>query len=326
MLTRLFPKSHRRYSQSPVGDWLQGFAEWLTSQGYACAPARGHVRRLKQVLQRVGTVTSESSFTSNGLASLFLSPARQQARFGATQRAFERFLRTGNRLITEPDSERFAPLLAGYRTYLLEIRGLTVATVAQHVATASTFLAEALPPDAPLAAVSAQVVEAFVTSLGQRLTRPSLRHSVARLRAFLRFCHTRGTVRERLDSIDTPRTYRDELPPRALAWNLGQGLLRSIDRSDPLGCRDHAILYLMAHYGLRPSEVVSLTLESIDWANKPLRVEPCKTRSALILPLADSARRVLKRYLRCGRPGSRHPHLFLRARTPRRAAQTHRRL
>ena len=61
---------------------------------------------------------------------------------------------------------------------------------------------------------------------------------------------------------------------------------------------------------------VSLTLESIDWANKTLRVEQCKTRSALILPLADSARRVLKRYLRCGRPGSRHPHLFLRARTP----------
>ncbi len=78
MLTRLFPKSHRRYSQSPVGDWLQGFAEWLTSQGYACAPARGHVRRLKQVLQRGGIVTSDRLYLERtGFA--FLSPARQQA-------------------------------------------------------------------------------------------------------------------------------------------------------------------------------------------------------------------------------------------------------
>lgn len=36
----------------------------------------------------------------------------------------------------------------------------------------------------------------------------------------------------------------------------------------------------------------------------------------LALPLSDQALRVLKRYLRCGRPGSAHPQLFLRGRTP----------
>lgn len=93
-------------------------------------------------------------------------------------------------------------------------------------------------------------------------------------------------------------------------------MLRSINRSDPLGCRDHAMLYLMAYYGLRPSEVVTLTLASIDWANKTLHVEQSKTHSLLVLPLSDQALRVLKRYLRCGRPGSAHPQLFLRGRTP----------
>lgn len=83
-----------------------------------------------------------------------------------------------------------------------------------------------------------------------------------------------------------------------------------------MGCRDHAILYLMAHYGLRPSEIVTLTLASIDWAGKTLHVEQCKTRSLLVLPLSDQALRGLKRYLRCGRPGSTHPQLFLRSRTP----------
>ncbi|TAM48854.1 MAG: integrase [Paraburkholderia sp.] len=103
---------------------------------------------------------------------------------------------------------------------------------------------------------------------------------------------------------------------RALSWCVVQKLLRSIDRSDSLRCRDHAMLYLMAYYGLRPSEIVTLTLESIDWANRTLRVEQCKTCSTLVLPLSDQALRILKRYLRCGRPGGAHPQLFLRGHTP----------
>ena len=315
MLTKLFPRYYRRYLESPVADWLVGFADWLVFAGYAHDPAHDHIRRLKQVLEARGSVGPDAMFSRADLTTMFTS-ARQQPLFRATQRAFERFLAAGGRLVVEPDCSRFAPLLDAYRHHLLETRGLTVSTVHQHIATASAFLAQAVPPGTSLQKLSVQAVERFVVIDGQRLKRQSLQHTVARLRAFLRFCHDRGELRERLDSIDTPRTYRDELPPRALAWDLVQKLLRSIDRSDPMGCRDHAILYLMAHYGLRPSEIVTLTLASIDWAGKTLHVEQCKTRSLLVLPLSDQALRELKRYLRCGRPGSTHPQLFLRRRTP----------
>jgi integrase/recombinase XerD len=116
--------------------------------------------------------------------------------------------------------------------------------------------------------------------------------------------------------IDTPRTYRGELPPRALDWRGVQGLLRSIDRSSRSGWRDYTILYLMAHYGLRPSEIVTLRLDSIDWSAKTLHVEQRKTCSVLVLPMADRTLSVLRRYLHRGRPGSHRPELFLRARSP----------
>jgi integrase len=103
-------------------------------------------------------------------------------------------------------------------------------------------------------------------------------------------CADRGYTRNRLDVIDTPRTYRGELPPRALDWRTVCKLLHSIDRSSVEGCRDHAILYLMAYYGLRPPEVAGLTLDSIDWENNTLRVDQCKTRSVLILPLNGRTR------------------------------------
>ena len=99
-----------------------------------------------------------------------------------------------------------------------------------------------------------------------------------------------------------------------MAWPLVQGLLRSIDRSSRLGWRDYAILHLMAHYGLRPSEIITLTPGSIDWEAKRLCVKQCKTRSDLMLPLADQTLRILRRYLRCERPAVTVP--FLRASTP----------
>jgi len=315
MLTLLFPKYHQRYLECPVADWLAGFADWLVSAGYAHDPAHDHVRRLKQVLEARESVTPDAVFSVAELATMFTS-ARQQPLFRGTQRAFERFLAARGQLVIELDCKRFTPLLDAYQRYLLETRGLATATISQHLTSAAALLAQAVPDDTSLVDLSAQAVERFVVAAGQRLKRRSLQHTIAQLRAFLRFCHDRGELRERLDIIDSPRTYRDELPPRALTWNLVLKLLRSIDRSDPLGCRDHAMLYLMAYYGLRPSEVVTLTLASIDWANKTLRVEQCKTHSLLVLPLSDQALRVLKRYLQCGRPGSAHPQLFLRGRTP----------
>jgi integrase/recombinase XerD len=177
-------------------------------------------------------------------------------------------------------------------------------------------LAHALAADAPLQALSAAAVERFVMSKARRIKRQTLQHVVARLRAFLRFCFDQGEIQQRLDVIDAPRAYRGELPPRALAWPLVQRLLRSIDRSSRLGWRDYAILHLMVHYGLRPSEIVALTLGSIDWVNSTLRVNQRKTRSDLILPLAEQTLRILKHYLRCGRTGEAHPELFLRASTP----------
>ena len=315
MLTTLFPKFHRRYLESPIADWLTGFADWLVAVGYAHEPAHDHVRRLKQILEARQSVTSDAMFSAAELATMFTS-ARQQPLFRGTQHAFTRFLAARDRLVVEPDDSRFASILRAYQYHLVEARGLAASTISQHLTCAAVFLAQSVPADTSLRDLAPQAVERFVVAAGERLKRQSLQHTIAQLRSFLRFCHDRGELRERLDIIDTPRTYRYELPPRALSWCLVHKLLRSIDRSDPLGCRDHAMLYLMAYYGLRPSEIVTLTLESIDWANRTLRVEQCKTRSTLVLPLSDQALRVLKRYLRCGRPGGAHAQLFLRGRTP----------
>ena len=86
MLTTLFPKYHQRYLESPVADWLAGFADWLVSAGYAHDPAHDHVRRLKLVLEARGSVTPDTVFSVAELATMFTS-ARQQPLLRGTRRA-----------------------------------------------------------------------------------------------------------------------------------------------------------------------------------------------------------------------------------------------
>lgn len=318
MLNQLFaPRWLRRYSESPVAGWLTRFSNWLILSGYARRSAQRHVHRLRRVLERSVPRTSTAKFSTVELQAMFDAPAKQQSFYRSTQWAFQQFLVTQDQIIIEPPTYTHAALLEAYRLYLLIVRGLVPATIDQHISTIMQFLDEVGRPDVSLQTLRPQDVEQFVLSEGCRVKRQTLQHIIARLRAFLRYCHDNGEMREKLDIIDTAITYRDELPPRALSWNQVQRLLRSIDRSSKAGWRDFAILHLMAHYGLRPSEIVTLTLDSIDWEAKTLCVNQCKSLSLLILPLSDQTLRILKRYLHWGRTGSNnHPELFLRARSP----------
>ena len=75
-----------------------------------------------------------------------------------------------------------------------------------------------------------------------------------------------------------------------------------IDRTTRTGRRDYAMLLLMATYGLGSGEVRGLTLESVDWRRRQLRVVRPKTNREICLPLLPGVAQALVAYLRSGRP------------------------
>jgi site-specific recombinase XerD len=113
-----------------------------------------------------------------------------------------------------------------------------------------------------------------------------------------------------------PRGFRRDLPPRAMPWPLVERLLQSVDRTDRAGRRDHAMLHLLAYYGLRTGEVQRLTLGSIDRKARTLTVWQSKTYSTLVVPLHDQTLAVLEDYLHRARPRTELPWLFLTAAAP----------
>ena len=264
-LRQLFVRLHNRYTRSAhVGD-LNAFAQWLIDHGYNLDSARGLVRRAKRSLDAFD-VPPDSVWV------------REQVEYGP-----------------------HASILTAYRSYQSEVRGITPGVIDQHMAEVGHLLRRALPSGEPLTRLTAAKIERHIKHRSREVSRRSLRNYLGALRAFLRYCFDHRLIMIRLDTIDHPARFREELPPRALEWALIQKLLSSIKRDNPGGWRDFMVLHLMAHYGLRPGEVAGLTVESIDWTDRTLHVEQSKTRSRLTLPLMGETVDLLHRYLREGR-------------------------
>lgn len=320
MLCALFPRSGAKYERSLFSSEMRDFCRWLQETGYPKARIRGHLFRLFRVLDGTRHPEAGDGRSSSELHTLFKgfsTSTHSLHEYLSTARAYLRFLQAQGRLRVEacPD-DAVTAALQRYRDYLERVRGFSAATIGQHVQTASEFVRCVLPPRQRISALTCEHVHAYLTYKSKRVSRQTMQHVVARLRAFLRYGSARRLIREGLDVIDTPRTYRDELPPRALPWPLVKKLLCSIDLSGRSGWRDYTMLHLMAYYGLRASEIVALRVDSIDWRAKTCRIQQRKTRSDLVLPLSGRTLRLLRRYLYRGRPASSFPQLFLRVRRP----------
>lgn len=82
------------------------------------------------------------------------------------------------------------------------------------------------------------------------------------------------------------------------------------------GLRDHAILQILATYGLRAGEIRNLRIEDIDWRTEVIRVRHSKTQACSFLPLMNPAGEAVLAYLRSGRPATDAREIFLRTRAP----------
>ena len=315
MLDVIFPRDHARYERSHCGPELDLFARWLVEQRHLLHPLRLHLFRAGEALDRLDRFQSGSMFREVDLQEAFVVEGPDAYLHLCTGRIFCRFLADANRLVREEPVDALSLLRRRYLQYLSDVRGFSAQSLKQHNSTAADFLWRGLCPGRGLSGLTAGDVEAYIQIKSKENKRQSLQHVVAHLRAFLRYCADHGEAPAGLHVIDTPRVYRGELPPRALDWTVVRRLLASIRRSDPRGKRDYAILRLMAFYGLRPSEVAALRLDSIDWEDGTLTVQQRKTRSVLMLPLAERTLDILRSYL-AARPSSDLPQLFLRVRSP----------
>ena len=205
----------------------------------------------------------------------------------------------------------------GYEHHLQEARGLASATITNYVPFIRSFLKDRYG-DGPvtLSHLCASDVVRFVQTQAPRLHPKRAKLLTTALRSFLRYARYLGKAKLDLAAaVPVVANWSMSSIPRAIAAGQVRQLLASIDRCTAVGCRDYAVLLLLARLGLRSGEVTFLELDDIDWNAGKLSVRG-KSGQRSELPLPAEVGKAIAAYLRHGRPQSISRRVFLRAKAP----------
>ena len=133
--------------------------------------------------------------------------------------------------------------------------------------------------------------------------------------AYLRHLSVTGTCSPSLaDALVSHGRYPRRLPPTVDRAEL-QRLIETIDRSNPIGLRNYALLTILNELGLRGGEVVKLRLQDLNFEQGCIAISGKGGRAATV-PMTKGVGEALIAYLQQGRPATEDPALFIRARPP----------
>jgi site-specific recombinase XerD len=136
------------------------------------------------------------------------------------------------------------------------------------------------------------------------------------LRGFLRYIYLEGYINTSLADV-LPKVYcaRTTLPTIWTSEEI-QKILMAIDRGNPTGKRNYAMILLVARLGLRIGDVKELKLTDIDWHKNCIQIQQHKTGNPLTLPLLADVGWAIIDYLKNGRPPAESNNVFLRHNPP----------
>lgn len=217
------------------------------------------------------------------------------------------------------DTLRFA-ICDEYETWLREDRGLAERSIYALMWEGRNFLTWQLDRCGvdSLREMSVGDIDLYMDMRSPHQTRRSVKDVAERLRSMLRYLHRTGrTAIDLSPHVIAPLLYAYEGVPSTLEGKQIIAVLQVAGKDrTPVGLRDHAILQLLATYGLRASEIRNLRIEDINWRAESIRIRHTKTRASSFLPLMAPVGEAVLAYLRAGRPETDAREIFIRTRAP----------
>ena len=167
-----------------------------------------------------------------------------------------------------------------------------------------------------LAGLDGAVIGAFVATLAGYQAK-TVEHKLCAVRSFLRFASDDGLVDPTvLQAVPAAKSTRQARIPSV--WSPGEvaKILQAVDRGNPCGKRDYAIILLITRLGLRGIDVKRLRFGDLDWPGNRLSVVQAKTGHRVQLPLLKDVGWAVIDYIRSGRPHSDCSQVFIRHTAP----------
>jgi len=212
-------------------------------------------------------------------------------------------------------------IIEGYKRWLVDVRGLSEATLRKNGGEAERFLsrlgADRLDPGA-FVHLGVADIDAYL-SWRLPILRRATRYGVCDcLRSLLNYLYSASLIsRDLAGEVKGPVLFHNDEIPRAFTEEQVASLL-AITRCDrsAKGLRDYSMLLMLATYGLRAGEIVHLRLDDIDWRADRIRIQHSKTGVEAFVPLVAPVGEALLKYLQEARPQTPRREVFLRMRAP----------
>lgn len=133
------------------------------------------------------------------------------------------------------------------------------------------------------------------------------------LRVLLRYLYEKKVLPKDLSHV-IPQIKIDKTSKIPSAYNKEevQKLLNTVDRGNPKGKRDYAILLLASRLGIRAGDICSLSFDNIKWASNEIALVQGKTHDKILLPLLPEVGSAIIDYLKYGRPVTDSSTIFVR--------------
>lgn len=322
VVERLWVLSHE--PEGPLVPYLDSFAKSLDEQGFKRRLISRQIRVTANFSKYLkAKEVAAQNVTDEHVQRFLKGPGRresiQRGEF-ATLRRFIDFLLELGVIHPLPNNREATPIQQAvdtFTTYLRQERGLSDKTLIQYGPFVEHFLFERFGhgPVALTALRAGDVIE-FIKQQATRLSPARAKAATTALRSYLRYLHYCGEIQlDLVTAVPTVPNWSLSGIPRAISPEHLRAIFVHCPRDTSVGRRDYAILMLLARLGLRSSEIVSLTLDSIDWEAGSIAMSGKGNQSAS-LPMPVEVGEAIADYLRHGRPTSSSRALFLRACAP----------
>ncbi len=164
--------------------------------------------------------------------------------------------------------------------------------------------------------ITMQTITGYIVSL-QVYSPVYNKHLLGTLRHYFRFLKKSGLIEcDWSNAVPRVAVPANRNVPALWEESEIEALLKSIDRGNPTGKRNYAIILFVVSLGLRVSDVSALKLENLKWGRSELDLVQQKTKKRIIQPIPVDVGWALIDYIRFGRPAVDAPFVFLTTKAP----------
>lgn len=140
---------------------------------------------------------------------------------------------------------------------------------------------------------------------------------LSRIRDFLLFSFKTNQSKENLSIFVAKSRYKPaDILPSVYSQDEISQILAAVDRANPIGKRDFAILVLASNLGMRSGDIANLQYEHFDWQKNEIKFMMQKGGQQQVLPLLKQVGECIVDYLKHGRPEIDSNFIFLKHSAP----------